>query len=94
MNLSYYVYYKVPPGNSERARLAVDALQQELAKATGIAGRLLRQRDDPSTWMEVYENVPDSAGFEAKLGELVEHHGVAALLAPGSSRKQEVFGSP
>jgi hypothetical protein len=44
--------------------------------------------------MEVYENVPDSAGFEAKLGELAEHHGVAALLAPGSSRKQEVFRSP
>ena len=93
MNFSYYVYYKVPPGNSERARIAVDALQQELAKVTGIAGRLLRRRDDPSTWMEVYENVPESAGFEARLGELAERHGLSALLAPGSSRKQEVFRS-
>jgi hypothetical protein len=41
--------------------------------------------------MEVYENVPESAGFEAKLGELAERHGLSALLAPGSSRKQEVF---
>jgi hypothetical protein len=93
MNLSYYVYYKVPAGSSEGTRVAVGALQRELAEATGITGRLLRRRDDPTTWMEVYENVPDPAQFEAKLGELAERHRVAALLAPGSSRKQEVFRS-
>jgi len=93
MNLCYYVYYKVPAGNSEGARVAVGALQHELAEATGITGRLLRRRDDPTTWMEVYENVPDPARFEAKLGELAERHRVSALLAPGSSRKQEVFGN-
>jgi hypothetical protein len=93
MNLSYYVYYKVPPGNSEGARVAVGALQRDLAQATGIAGRLLHRRDDPTTWMEIYENVPDPARFEAKLGELAERHRVSALLVPGSSRKQEVFRS-
>jgi hypothetical protein len=43
--------------------------------------------------MEIYEGVPEGARFEAKLAELVERHGVLALLAPGSSRKQEVFRS-
>ena len=88
---SYYIYYRVPPGSAERARSAVRTLQRELSEATGIDGRLLRRRDDETTWMEIYEGVRDGARFETKLAELVERHGVLPLLAPGSSRKQEVF---
>lgn len=91
MSSSYYVYYRVPPGNAERARAAVGALQRELSEATGISGRLLRRRDDETTWMEIYEGVSDGARFESKLAEMVTRHGVLALLAPGSSRKQEIF---
>jgi len=43
--------------------------------------------------MEIYENVQDGARFEAELAKLVERRGLAALLVPGSSRKQEVFRS-
>jgi hypothetical protein len=71
----------------------VVSLQRELAGATGIDGRLLRRRDDETTWMEIYEGVEDGLRFEAKLAELVERHGVEALVAPDSSRKQEVFRS-
>jgi hypothetical protein len=88
MTLSYYVYYRVPAENAERARAAVDSIQRELS---GVAGRLLRRRDDASTWMEVYEKVPDGSRFEAELAALVERHALAALLAPGSSRKLEIF---
>ena len=91
MSLNYYVYYRIPAGNAERARTAVVSLQRELAGATGIGGRLLRRRDDETTWMEIYEGVEDAPRFEAKLAELVERHGVKALLAPNSPRKQEVF---
>lgn len=93
MNLGYYVYYRVPSGNAGRARVAVGAIQRELSDATGIVGRLLRRRDDEATWMEIYEGVSESAPFERKLAELVERHGLVALLAPGSSRKQEIFRS-
>jgi len=93
MNSSYYIYYRVPAKNAARARTAVSALQRELSDMTGIGGRLLRRRDDEATWMEIYENVQDGARFEAGLAELVERHGISALLAPGSSRKQEVFRS-
>ncbi len=93
MNSSYYIYYRVPAENAARARTAVSALQRELSDMTGIGGRLLRRRDDEATWMEIYENVQDGARFEAGLAELVERHGIGALLAPGSSRKQEVFRS-
>jgi hypothetical protein len=91
MKLNYYVYYRIPAGNAERARAAVVSLQRELAGATGIGGQLLRRRDDETTWMEIYEGVEDEPRFEAKLAELVERHGVKALVAPNSSRTQEVF---
>ena len=93
MKLNFYIYYRVPAQNSERARVAVNALQRELSEITGTGGRLLRRRDDETTWMEIYENVPDTVRFEAEIAKLVERHGLAALLVPGSSRKQEVFRS-
>ncbi len=91
MKLSYYVYYRVPAENAARARAAVGAMQRELSEIAGIGGRLLRRRDDETTWMEIYENVADAERFEAELGALAERHGLAALLAPGSARKREVF---
>ena len=93
MKVNFYIYYRVPALNAERVRAAVNALQRELSDITGIGGRLLRRRDDETTWMEIYENVSDSARFEAEIAGLVERHGISALLAPGSSRKQEVFRS-
>jgi hypothetical protein len=93
VKLNFYVYYRVPAQNAERARAAVNALQRELTDITGIGGRLLRRRDDETTWMEIYENVPDAARFEVEIARLAERHGLPALLAPGSSRKQEIFRS-
>lgn len=91
MTLCYYVYYKVPRENAGRARAAVEQLQRDVAANTGVQGRLLRRRDDETTWMEIYENVPDAAKLEAALGDQARRHGIAALLAPGSGRKTEVF---
>ena len=91
MNSSYYVYYKVREADSASALAAVTLLQRELADATGIRGRLLRRRDDPSTWMEVYENVTDGDSFEAMLQSLVETRKIPAWLAPGGGRHQEIF---
>jgi len=91
VTLSYYVYYRVPAENAERARAAVESIQREFSGALGVTGRLLRRRDDASTWMEVYDKVPDGARFEAQLAALVERHALAALLARGSSRKLEIF---
>ena len=93
MKLGYYIYYRVPAQNAERARAAVRELQRELSDIAGISGRLLRRRDDEATWMEIYENVQDGARFEAELARLVERHGLVTLLVPGSSRTQEVFRS-
>ena len=65
--IHYYVYYKISPQDVTRMRHAVDALFASLEQACGVRGRWMRRRDDPSTYMEVYENVQDPAAFEAAL---------------------------
>jgi len=91
MSLSYYIYYQMPRENAERARSVVTSIQRELHTATGIAGRLLSRHDDETTWMEIYEDVLDTATFDAMLSKLVTRHGLAQMLEAGSSRKQEIF---
>lgn len=91
MTLCYYVYYKVPRENAARARDVIERLQRDLAAATGVHGRLLRRRDDETTWMEIYEDVREAAALESALDELARRHDIAALLAPGSARRREVF---
>jgi hypothetical protein len=48
-------------------RAAVEKLFREVERACGIRGRWMRRRDDPATYMEVYEGVSDEAAFEMLL---------------------------
>jgi len=64
---SFYVYYKVEPARLGELRSAVQAMFLALERECGVRGRWLRRRDDPATYMEVYEGVKDEAGFEALL---------------------------
>jgi hypothetical protein len=41
--------------------------------------------------MEIYENVSDANLLESTLADIVRELGFAALLVPGTARKQEVF---
>jgi alanine-alpha-ketoisovalerate/valine-pyruvate aminotransferase len=81
--LNYYVYYKVEPEVLALLRAAVEELFQKIEKQTGIKGRWMHRRDDPLTYMEVYEDVKDEKAFEA----LLEREG-AKLGVP---RKVERF---
>lgn len=49
----------------------------------GVRGQWMRRRDDPATYMEVYEGVSDAAAFEA----LLQREG-AKLGVP---RRLEIF---
>lgn len=64
---SYYVYYKAEEARREALRGQVEELFAKLQEQTGVQGRWMRRRDEPSTYMEVYENVRDAAAFEAVL---------------------------
>jgi hypothetical protein len=63
----YYVYYKVAPGQLDRLREAVRVLFEAIETECGVRGRWMHRRDDPSTYMEVYEDVRDTAAFEVVL---------------------------
>lgn len=52
----------------------------EVERACGVRGRWMRRRDDPTTYMEVYEAVADEAAFEAVLEREGAKLGVARRL--------------
>jgi len=91
VSASLYVYYKVANAEDPAGRALVAALQADVQRATGIAGRLLRRRDDPATWMEVYEGVHDVDAFQLALGDALARHAFASLLATGAARHTECF---
>ena len=88
-NVHYYVWYRVLAAPAEAQR-AVAALQDDLATHTGIRGRVLTRRDDPATWMEIYEDVAAPAQFEPALAAAVERHR-AADFAHDRVRHTETF---
>ncbi len=45
----------------------MEALFDAIEKRFGVRGRWMHRRDDPTTYMEVYEGVTDERGFEAWL---------------------------
>ena len=81
--MNYYIYYKVAPEQLPALRISVKQLIGKIHKQFGVSGRWLRRRDDPTTYMEVYEGVKNDAAFHAVL----EREG-AKLGVP---RKLEVF---
>lgn len=81
--MNYYVYYKVEASRESAVKIAVGDLFRIIQKQLGVTGRWMRRRDDPSTYMEVYEGVADEVAFEA----LIEREG-AKLGVP---RKLERF---
>jgi len=91
MNAGYYIYYRVAPDQAERARRILSALQDDVLKDTGVRGRLLQRRDDPSTWMEIYDEVENEIAFEQSLAAALERRGFSGLLASGSQRMAEIF---
>lgn len=66
--MNYYVYYRVPPEAVADMRAKVRALFALVEEQFGIRGRWMRRRDDPTTYMEVYEGIRDERAFDALLG--------------------------
>ena len=81
--MNYYIYYKVSPEKVEGLRASVEALFSLVERRCGVRGRWMRRRDDPATYMEVYEGVTDERAFEA----LIEREGARL----GLERRLERF---
>ena len=81
--LGLYVYYKIDPQRVAVTRAAVDRVLAQIARETGVVGRLMARIDDASTWMEIYEPVTDLVAFEAALNRAVASAAVLPLLIGG-----------
>ncbi len=66
-------------------RARVERLFSAIERECGVRGRWMHRRDDPATYMEVYEGVSDDAAFQTAL----EREGAKL----GVQRKLEVFTS-
>ena len=65
--MNYYVYYRLSPEAVPDMRGKVRALFELVEEQFGVRGRWMRRRDDPSTYMEVYEGIRDERAFDALL---------------------------
>lgn len=88
--IHYYIYYRVKDDDAE-TETQIRAMQARLACRSNINGRLLKRRNDSSTWMEIYENVADSIHFEHQLARTVSEFDVDMFLASGGQRVIECF---
>lgn len=55
------------PARLAELRAGVERLFATLERECGVRGRWMHRRDDPATYMEVYEDVKDAGKFEAVL---------------------------
>ncbi len=91
MSWSYYIYYRVDAAQAGVCAAAVQQLLATMQARTGVRGRVLKKRNEPLLWMEIYEPVNDEAKFEWGLAEAVAASGINALLQAGSTRHTECF---
>ena len=88
---SIYVYYRIAPdGQEEFARLARLHLAAVAARFEAN-WRLMRSRVEPSTWMDVLEDVADADAAIDALKSGWDAAGLGRFLAPGATRHVEIF---
>jgi hypothetical protein len=76
----YYIYYRVSDRNADEAETLARSMQARLACRSGVAGKLLKKRDEPGLWMEVYENVAEPERFERLLEQAVDEFDLALFV--------------
>ena len=64
---NYYVYYRVDAARVGTLQTEIENLFGRIQEQSGIRGRWMHRRDDPQTYMEIYEGVRDEPAFEAVL---------------------------
>jgi len=84
----FYVWYRVSGELGETERL-VRGMMARLACRTGVAGRLLKKRDEPTLWMEVYTDVGAADAFARRLDQAVAEYDLEMFI--DGTRRSECF---
>ncbi|MCS6787161.1 MAG: DUF4936 family protein [Thiobacillaceae bacterium] len=88
MAYTYCIWYRVSDDGPDTERL-VRAHMARLACRAGVTARLLKKRDEPRLWMELYEGVTDPARFEAAERATVAAYDIDLLIE--GARRIECF---
>lgn len=67
-----YVYYRIDLAQAGLAASRIDTLLASMAAFCSRPPRRLIRCENPETWMEVYEDIPDMAAFVTALNSAVE----------------------
>jgi hypothetical protein len=82
---SLYIYYRVRPECTQRARELIVAIQARATENTAVCARLLRKLEsadtESETWMEVYQNA--AADFENVLDAMIRDAQFLQLIEAG-----------
>lgn len=76
---SYFVWYRVSLDDRD-TETTVRNMMARLACRSGVAGRLLKKRDESRLWMEIYDDVADTAHFERLLRQAVDEYDVEMFI--------------
>lgn len=79
MALNYYVWYRVERDEPE-TETVIRAMISRASCRAGVAGRLLKKRDEPRLWMEVYEGVAETLDFDTLLAQKADEFDVAMFI--------------
>ncbi len=85
---TFCVWYRVTD-DSPDTELLVRRMLARLACRTGVEAQLLRKRDEPRLWMELYLGVADPSAFARALAQAADEYDVDMFLA--GSRQVECF---
>ncbi len=69
--------------------MVIRGMMARLACRSGVGGRLIRKRDEPGLWMEIYADVADPARFEPLLRQAVDEFDVEMFI--DGTRRTECF---
>jgi Domain of unknown function (DUF4936) len=89
MNVEYFVWYGIS-GDPLATRVAIDGMMTDVARRTGVSGRLLVRHNKSDTWMEIYERVADPVAFEREITSAALRHDLARFIT-GGARHVEAF---
>lgn len=88
MTYTYCVWYRVSADGPD-TETVLRSMMARLACRTGITGRLMKKRDEPRLWMEVYQGIVDAGAFESRLAQAVDEYDVGMFVA--GERRVECF---
>ena len=79
MSAHFYVWYRID-GEPEACELAVRGMMARLGCRTGVRGQLLKKRDEPRLWMEVYPEVAEAEAFALRLAQAVDEFDIGMFV--------------